>query len=174
MGRWWERIEVVNLAETQISVRAQDLRHGASGCVSARPWQLRTLAAYLFDGRECREVRQLLAIGSGIAHGTRLSWEAVELSEEELSAIEATFPLPMPSRTLAWSEVRCVVMIEQNGELKTASVENAVVVEAAARAGYMYFDYGPWADLFESTLPDGVVLRYEVPRPGVEPPWVSM
>ncbi|MGI9076460.1 MAG: hypothetical protein ACR2G6_03885 [Gemmatimonadaceae bacterium] len=127
--------------------------------------------AYLFDGRECREVRRLLGIGSGVAHGTRVSWEPFEVSADELSAIESAFPPPMPERALCLEEVHRVMVIGQNGEAKTESVKNPVVVEAASRARYAYFDYGPWADLYESTLSDGGLIRYEVPRVGVVPPW---
>lgn len=161
----------MNLAESRVSVRAQDLSHGASACVTPRQWSLRTLVAYLFDGRECDEVRRLLAQGSGIAHGTRASWQAVELSAAELSAIESTFPKAMPERELHLPEVRHAVIVASRGEPGNIATANPMVADAAAAAKYLYFDYGPWADLYEAALPDGAVLRYEVPRGGVVPPW---
>ena len=163
----------MDFAEMLVSVRVQDLAHGASACVTARPWQLRTLVAYLFDGRECGKVRRLLGAGSGIAHGTRVSWEAVVLSGEELAAIEATFPSAMPERALVLEEVSCVVMLGRNGESRLTTVRDPVVLEAAPRARYLYFDYGPWADLYESPLSDGGLIRYEVPREGLVQPWTA-
>ena len=49
------------------------------GVATSRQWPLSTLVAYLFDGRSCDDVRELLALGEGIAHGNLVSWAPLTL-----------------------------------------------------------------------------------------------
>lgn len=180
---------------------------GDSGGESAldRVWPLETLVAYLYDGRDCDEVRLLLARGEGTAHGAHLSWDPVELTAEELSRIERGFPggeAPPLDAARATS-----VALDIPGLHPTLSVpiraDHPLVEEAAQRAAYLRFDYGPWADVYLATLTcreaaelladparrvhdagqaelaqrivgeDDAALCFIVPRPEAPPPWES-
>ena len=158
-----------------IAVRLQDLAHGAGVCVVVRRWPLATLVAYLFEGRECDEVRALLAAGVAVARGSRLTWPRLMLSAEELTAIERTGPPARPGRPLDRAEVSAVVLHVPRsladgaggaGEAPGGAVSGAGAARAAlalrrgdpallgpaARASYVRFDYGPWADLYAVEL----------------------
>jgi hypothetical protein len=174
------------------------------GLATSRQWPLSTLVAYLFDGRSCDEVRELLALGEGIAHGNIVSWTPLTLSEQELSAIESRFPKPHPAPALAF-ERAAFVELDMPALQPTLSVpirgDQPLVEGIAQRAAYLSFDYGPWADVYVSTLTreeaaelladparrvhdageaelanriigeDDAALRFAVPRPESPPPW---
>ncbi|MDQ6829616.1 MAG: hypothetical protein M3081_12170, partial [Gemmatimonadota bacterium] len=138
-----------------LSVRVQELEHGAAGCVSTRQWPLRTLIAYLFDGRECDEVRALLATGEGVARGARLTWPPTTITAEELTEIENTFPPPIPVRQLTPSEIASAELVIPADKPKVAvsiRPSHPVVAAVLLHAVYERFDYGPWADLFTASL----------------------
>src|SRR4051812_35859822 len=78
------------------------------GLATSRQWPLSTLVAYLFDGRSCEEVRELLALGEGTAHGNEVSWPPVSLTAQELSAIESSFPKPHPAPALSYERAAFV------------------------------------------------------------------
>jgi hypothetical protein len=136
-------------------VRLRDLRHGGASSVETRQWPLATLVAYLFDGRECDDVRALLAEGTGTAHEATLSWPPVKLSPEEIGDIEQTFPQSLPASALNVDEVvlvelhcpalRPVLVVPLRGH-------HPLVREMAERASYLRFDYGQWADVYVATL----------------------
>jgi hypothetical protein len=174
------------------------------GLATSRQWPLSTLVAYLFDGRSCDEVRDLLALGEGIAHGNLVSWTPLTLSEQELSAIESRFPKPHPAPALSF-ESAAFVELDMPALQPTLSVpirgDQPLVQGIAQRAAYLSFDYGPWADVYVSTLTreeaaelladparrvhdageaelakriigeDDAALRFAVPRPESPPPW---
>jgi hypothetical protein len=174
------------------------------GLATSRQWPLSTLVAYLFDGRSCDEVRELLALGEGIAHGNIVSWTPLTLSEQELSAIESRFPKPHPAPALSF-ERAAFVELDMPALQPTLSVpirgDQPLVEGIAQRAAYLSFDYGPWADVYVSTLTreeaaelladparrvhdageaelanriigeDDAALRFAVPRPESPPPW---
>jgi hypothetical protein len=174
------------------------------GVATTRSWPLSTLVAYLFDGRTCDEVRELLSLGEGSAHGTTASWKPVTLTAQELSAIESQFPKPHPAPALAY-ERATFVELDMPAMQPTLSVpirgDQPLVVGIAQRAAYLSFDYGPWADVYVSTLTreeaaelladparrvhdageaelakriigeDDAALRFAVPRPESPPPW---
>ena len=174
------------------------------GVATSRQWPLSTLVAYLFDGRSCDEVRELLAVGEGIAHGNEVSWTPLTLSEQELSAIESGFPKPHPAPALSY-ERAAFVELDMPALQPTLSVpirgDQPLVEGIAQRAAYLSFDYGPWADVYVSTLTreeaaelladparrvhdageaelakriigeDDAALRFAVPRPESPPPW---
>ena len=176
----------------------------APGVATTRSWPLSTLVAYLFDGRTCDEVRELLAAGEGEAHGTIVSWAPIMLTAHELSAIEARFPKPHPAPALAY-EHATFVELDMPALQPTLSVpirgDQPLVEGIAQRAAYLSFDYGPWADVYVSTLTreeaaelladparrvhdageaelakriigeDDAALRFAVPRPESPPPW---
>lgn len=133
-------------------------------------WPLRTLVAWLFAGRECDEVRALLARGEGMRDGTYATWAPVDLSAEQLTAIERTFPAAYPERLLDSTRAR-VSLVRQDGIVPLAP-DDLRVREAASRAAYRWFDYGVWADVWEAPHGDDVV-RFEMPRVGETPPWKS-
>ena len=149
-----------------VAVRVQDLVHGAGACVVVRRWPLATLVAYLFEGRECDDVRALLATGAGVARGSRLTWPPLALSAEDLTAIERTFPPARPERPLELSAVSAMVLHVPAGLAGAAGAERrawrepggalaigrdeAAVRALAGRASYVRFDYGPWADLYSA------------------------
>src|SRR5919206_973923 len=81
-----------SVRERRVTARLQHAHRGESGDTVVANWPLETLVAYLFEGRECSEVRSLLARGEGRARGTRITWDPVELTEDEFSAIERQFP----------------------------------------------------------------------------------
>jgi hypothetical protein len=174
------------------------------GVATSRQWPLATLVAYLFDGRSCDEVRELLAVGEGTAHGNEVSWTPLTLSEQELSAIESGFPKPHPAPALSY-ERAAFVELDMPALQPTLSVpirgDQPLVEGIAQRAAYLSFDYGPWADVYVSTLTreeaaelladparrvhdageaelakriigeDDAALRFAVPRPESPPPW---
>ena len=131
-------------------------------------WPLRTLIAWLFVGRQCDEVRALLARGEATRDGARATWPAAKLSAEELTAIERTFPSANPARPLDASSARAW-LVTGTGSAPLAPADRRVH-EAASRATYRWFDYGVWADVWEASH-DGEVIRFEMPRPGEVAPW---
>ena len=133
-------------------------------------WPLRTLIAWLFVGRQCDEVRALLARGETTRDGTRATWAPVRLSAEELTAIERTFPAADPTRPLDPVRARATLMPSHGSAFLAPG--DVRVRDAASRATYRWFDYGVWADVWEAASGDGVV-RFEMPRPGEIPPWSS-
>jgi len=178
--------------------------HPAGGKEIRDVWPLATLVAFLFDGRECDDVRSLLTKGEGSAHDTRAHWEPISLTADELSAIERGFPAPDPSRVLVPEELaaaQIAVPAASPREMAPARVDHPLVREAVARALYVRFDYGEWADVFTASLTrdqalalladtmlgvrdsdlvepaarlaeeDTAALRLIAPRPGVRPPW---
>jgi hypothetical protein len=174
------------------------------GIATSRQWPLSTLVAYLFDGRSFEDVRELLALGEGTAHGNEVSWTPITLSAQELSAIESQFPKPHPAPALAY-ERATFVELDMPALQPTLSVpirgDQPLVEGIAQRAAYLAFDYGPWADVYVSTLTreeaaelltdparrvhdageaelakriigeDDAALRFAVPRPESPPPW---
>ncbi|MEP6691761.1 MAG: hypothetical protein ABJD07_11440 [Gemmatimonadaceae bacterium] len=141
--------------ERELTVRVQELKHGAGACVVTRQWPLRTLIAQLFDGRECDDVRALLAAGEGSARGNRLSWPPVTLTAGELTAIEQTFPPALPDRAITPAQVTSAELVVPAGAPRTAvgvRVSHPAIQEAMLHATYLRFDYGPWADLYEASL----------------------
>ena len=133
-------------------------------------WPLRTLIAWLFVGRQCEEVRALLARGETMRDGMRATWPAAKLSAEELTAIERTFPSANPARPLDASSARAW-LVTSSGSTPLAPADRRVH-EAASRATYRWFDYGVWADVWEASG-DGGVIRFEVPRAGESAPWIT-
>lgn len=134
-------------------------------------WPLRALVAWLFAGRQCDEVRALLARGETTRDGTHATWTPVNLSAEQLTAIERTFPPANPVRPLDLARGR-LLLVRRDGSVPLAP-DDARVREAASRAVYRWFDYGVWADVWEA--PQGAdVVRFEVPRPGESAPWTSV
>ena len=174
------------------------------GIATSRQWPLSTLVAYLFDGRTCDEVRDLLAVGEGVTHGNVVSWTPLTLSAQELSEIESRFPKPHPAPALAY-ERAAFVELDMPALQPTLTVpirgDQPLVEGIAQRAAYLSFDYGPWADVYVSTLTreeaaelladparrvhdageaelakriigeDDAALRFAVPRPDSPPPW---
>ena len=134
-------------------------------------WPVRTLIAWLFVGRQCDEVRALLAQGVTTRDGTRATWPAAHLSADELTAIERTFPSANPSRSLDASSARALLVTDTGSTPLTHTDRR--VHEAASRATYRWFDYGVWADVWEASQ-DGAVIRFELPRPGEVAPWSAM
>jgi hypothetical protein len=193
-----------------VSVRVQPLDRGAGACPVVERWPLRTLAAWLFEGRECADVRLLLARGAGVAHGARATFPPVALSEEEFTAIERTFPQGDPARPLRVEEAASIALVVP-GEPAAGDAPSHLAVSlrrahplaraAAARARYVWFDYGPWADVYDAPVtaeeatavlaaargapaegavveeiaerfdPGRAFVRYAVPRPGEPAPW---
>ncbi|MGH7720833.1 MAG: hypothetical protein ACREON_18550 [Gemmatimonadaceae bacterium] len=187
--------------EWVVTLRADD---GAGRTPSERRWPLPTLIAYLFDGRECDEVRALLAEGRGRAHAHEVTWRPVRLTAKQLTRIERTFPQGRPPHSFDLEKVASV-------ELKVPAMHPTLTVplrvaqplvrSAAARAAHLRFDYGPWADVYVSTLTpaeaaalladparrvgdegeaelaarvigeDDASLHFTVPREGSPPPW---
>lgn len=176
----------------------------APGVATSRQWPLSTLVAYLFDGRSCDEVRELLGVGEGEAHGTVVSWTPIALTKAELTGIESRFPKPHPAPALAYKRAT-FVELDMPALKPTLSVpirgDQPLVEGIAQRAAYLSFDYGPWADIYVSTLTreeaaelltdparrvhdegeaelakriigeDDAALRFAVPRPESPPPW---
>ena len=174
------------------------------GIATSRRWPLSTLVAYLFDGRGCDEVRELLAVGEGIAHGNVVSWTPLTVTAQELSEIESRFPKPHPAPALSY-ERAAFVELDMPALQPTLTVpirgDQPLVEGIAQRAAYLSFDYGPWADVYVSTLTreeaaelladparrvhdageaelakriigeDDAALRFAVPRPESPPPW---
>ena len=152
------------------------VREGASIAVRMREgisertvhWPLRTLIAWLFAGRQCDEVRARLGRGEGTRDGTRATWAPIELSAEELTAIERTFPAANPTQPLDLARARAS-LVRHAGSMALAP-DDARAREVASRAVYRWFDYGAWADVWEAPHGDAVV-RFEMPRNGVPAPW---
>jgi hypothetical protein len=141
--------------------------YGVSGERTVR-WPLRALVAWLFVGRQCDEVRALLARGETTRDGVRATWTPVHLSPEELTAIERTFPIANPERQLDLGRARAW-LVTSGGETALAG-DDPRARRAAAGASYRWFDYGPWADVWEARI-DGEVVRFEMPREGERAPW---
>ena len=131
-------------------------------------WPLRTLIAWLFLGRECDEVRAVLARGETTRGDTHATWAPVHLKAEELSAIERTFPVADPERQLDLRYAR-VSLVTPHGALALAP-EDTRVRDAASRAAYRWFDYGPWADVWEARTGEETI-RFEAARDGERAPW---
>jgi hypothetical protein len=174
------------------------------GVATSRRWPLATLVAYLFDGRSGDEVRELLASGEGDAHGTIVSFAPITITAQELGAIESRFPKPNAAPALAY-ERATFVELDMPALQPTLSVpirgDQPLVEGIAQRAAYLSFDYGPWADVYVSTLTreeaaelladparrvhdageaelakriigeDDAALRFAVPRADSPPPW---
>lgn len=138
-----------------IVVRLRELKHDSSANQEIRQWPLSTLVAYLFEGRECDEVRALLAAGTGTAHACEVSWPPVSLSSEEMSAIERDFPQSDPPSSL---ELRRASLVELHcPALRPVLVVplragNPLIERMGERASYLRFDYGHWADVYVATL----------------------
>jgi hypothetical protein len=128
----------------------------------------------------------------------------VILTKQELSEIEAHFPKPHPAPALAY-ERATFVELDMPALQPTLSVpirgDQPLVEGIAQRAAYLSFDYGPWADVYVSTLTreeaaelladparrvhdageaelarriigeDDAALRFAVPRAESPPPW---
>jgi hypothetical protein len=189
-----DRVVKVRLAPTEDS----------PGTATTRAWPLPTLVAYLFDGRACDEVRELLALGGGTAHGTVVTFAPVALTVAQLSEIESRFPKSHPAPALSY-ERATFVELDMPALQPTLTVpirgDQPLVVGIAQRAAYLSFDYGPWADVYVSTLTreeaaellsdparrvhdageaelarriigeDDAALRFAVPRAESPPPW---
>ncbi|MDQ6887448.1 MAG: hypothetical protein M3068_09150 [Gemmatimonadota bacterium] len=144
------------MMDSEIEVRLRDLRHGGPACTETRRWPLATLVAYLFDGRECPEVRSLLARGSGVAHGTQVSWSPVRIAERELTEIESDFPQGAPIGALRPEQVLAVELhVPALRPVLTVPLridDHPLIRRAAERAAHARFDYGPWADVYVATL----------------------
>jgi hypothetical protein len=141
------------MKERDMQVRVQELKPGAEP-VEHR-WPLPTLAAYLFDGRECDEVRELLAEGEGTAHGTHVEWAPLRLSQDEFVEIEHGFPQDPPHGPLPVERVRAVQLNVPalRPELRVSlRVGHPLLNEIAQRAAYLRFDYGHWADVYVATI----------------------
>src|SRR5919206_4352832 len=89
-----------SVRERRVAARLQHAHRGESNEAVVADWPLETLVAYLFEGRECDEVRSLLARGEGRARGMQVTWDPVELSQDEFSAIERGFPASKTSPPL--------------------------------------------------------------------------
>ena len=143
------------MRERRVTARLQHARRGESGDTVVADWPLETLVAYLFEGRECDEVRSLLARGEGRAHGMQITWDPVELSAEEFRDIERGFPEGGASRPLDRHKAVAVALILPALH-PTLSVpiraDHPLVAVAAQRAAHLRFDYGPWADIYVATL----------------------
>ncbi|HET7585255.1 MAG TPA: hypothetical protein VFK13_10115 [Gemmatimonadaceae bacterium] len=190
-------------AELDVQVRAVEPSEGRAPEVR---WPLATLVAFLSDGRESDEVRTLLAAGRGAARGRLLSWRPVHLSPDDLSAVQAELPRPMPDHPFDLDRVTAVQLkIPALNPTLTVPLRTShpLVREIAARAAYLCFDYGPWADVYVATLTsdeatallshpkrrtadagsaelaarvvgeDDASLHFVVPRPGAPPPWTT-
>jgi len=142
------------------------MREGGSG--RTVQWPLRTLIAWLFIGRQCDEVRALLARGETTRGDTHARWTPVHLSAEELTAIERTFPAANPERRLDLRDARAW-LVRPDRTLALAP-DDARVRDAASRATYRWFDYGPWADVWEAPAGDETI-RFEAARDGERAPW---
>jgi putative ABC transport system ATP-binding protein len=133
-------------------------------------WPLRTLIAWLFTGRQCDEVRTLLAHGEATRDGTRATWAPVRLSADQLTAVERTFPAANPARPLDPTRARAFLVRRDTSV--SLPPDEARLREAASRAVYRWFDYGVWADIWEASL-GADVIRFEMPREGEAAPWSS-
>jgi putative ABC transport system ATP-binding protein len=133
-------------------------------------WPLRTLAAWLFVGRQCDDVRALLAKGETTRDGTRATWPPVRLSPDELTAIERTFPAANPARVLEPAHAR-ITLVSPNESVEL-STDDPRARNAAPRATYRWFDYGTWADVWEAPAESGII-RFEMSRSGETAPWKS-
>ena len=133
-------------------------------------WPLRTLIAWLFVGRQCDEVRALLARGETTRDGVSATWPPVELTAEELTAIERTFPSAKPERALDLTSARAW-LVTNTGSVALAT-DDPRVRGAVRSATYRWFDYGVWADVWESPSEEGVI-RFEMARAGEVAPWSS-
>ncbi|HEU4564624.1 MAG TPA: hypothetical protein VFS05_08245, partial [Gemmatimonadaceae bacterium] len=112
--------------------------------------------------------RELLARGVGVAHGSRLTWAPVELTEAELSAIERTFPQGAPARPLRAADAAAIALVvpaaEPGEEGRGAHLAvalrpgSALAVAAAARARHVWFDYGAWADLYDAPVSEAEAM----------------
>lgn len=188
----------------ELDVRLRRLDGVRAPVEATHRWPLRTMAAFLFDGRECDQVRHLLAAGEAQAHGRHAAWHAVELTPDELAAIEREFPEAQPDRQIVVEDVtRAELVVPADAPTITLPlrVQHHVVRDATARARYLRFDYGPWADVYQAPLsavetmaliadvmlgvPAGqaaeralalaadaeAALLLIAPRAGIDPPW---
>lgn len=143
------------MSSSAILVRLRNLRPGSSVSPETRHWPLSTLVAYLFDGRECEEVRVLLAAGTGTAHDHEMSWPPIRLSAGQLSAIEHDFPRSDPPSSLElWRaslvELHCPAL--RPVLVVPLRAGNPLIERMGERASYVRFDYGHWADVYVATL----------------------
>lgn len=141
--------------ELRATARVRYRRKDESAESVVADWPVQTLVAYLFDGRECDEVRALLARGEGEARGTVLTWEPLAISPEELVTIESDFPREEEPHPLDRSH-GVAVSLTLPALHPTLSVpirgDHPLVGAVASRAAYLRFDYGPWADVYVATL----------------------
>jgi hypothetical protein len=118
-------------------------------------WPLQALVAYLMDGRECDEVRALLALGQAEARGALLEWDPLRISSDELTRIESDFPReeePHPlDRNLMASVALTLPALHPDLSVPIRA-DHPLVGAVASRAAYLRFDYGPWADVYLATL----------------------
>jgi len=117
-------------------------------------WPLGTLAAFLFEGRDGSEVRRMLGAGIARAHGWQARWDPIELSVEELDAVESLFPDSQPDLALDLEAASVMLQVPALVPFLFVPIrrENPVVEAAARRAAYQCFDYGAWADVFLATV----------------------
>jgi hypothetical protein len=136
-------------------VQMQAIESEGPRCAQTRRWPLRTLAAFLYDGRARDEVQSVLAAGHGDARAMRLAYEPVHLSGDEVAAIEQSFPEARPERPLSLGEdthVELLMPADRPVLAVEIRKEHARVHEAVERAHYLRFDYGAWADIWEARL----------------------
>jgi len=125
-------------------------------------WPLRTLVAFLSEGRDGASIRRVLAEGSLASGGLDAQWASVEVSSHEMLAIEHSFPRaldPAPDAPLAGAldlgihfEVPAVAPVGR-AELDPSHPE---VARAMSSLRYDGFDVAAWADRFgaeSDTLP---------------------
>ena len=118
-------------------------------------WPLATLVAFLFAGRECDDVRALLAAGRLDGTLTRLEWEPISLDVREFARVERELPpsLPESERTIEPAVAREIALVappDGRGARVLLKPGAPLVATLAAQAQYARFDYGSWADVWET------------------------
>lgn len=118
-------------------------------------WPLATLVAFLFAGRECDDVRALLAGGRLDGTLTRVEWEPIVLDVRAFAAVERELPssLPESERTIEPSVAREVALVappDGRGARVLLKPGAPLVATLASQAQYSRFDYGSWADVWET------------------------
>lgn len=140
--------------ETTTRVRYQRRSEGAD--VTVADWPLQTLVAYLMDGRRAREdVCSLLAEGRAEARGALVEWEPMQITSDELNAIESGFPRPEEPHPLDQRHASMVTLTlpALHPDISVAiRGDHPLVSAVASRAAYLRFDYGTWADVYVATL----------------------
>lgn len=120
-------------------------------------WPLATLAAFLFAGRECDDVRALLRRGRLDGLLTRLEWDPIALDVEAFAAVERELPPSLPESEHAIEpafarEISLVAPPDGRGARVLLKPGAPLVATLAAQAQYTRFDYGPWADVWETRV----------------------